>query len=550
MLQRLFIKNFILISQINIELKDGLTVISGETGAGKSIILDALKLLLNKKNAKLVKKHQNENSIIEAVLKKNQYIEEILIDNFIDNSEDFIILKKVVNKNNKVLAYINDQNVTVKVFSEVANSLIEMHGQHDNNDLFNKKNHRIYLDEQLDKVDKTSLTQLANLYQEYKTQKKYYNDLKQQQNILQEQLTYNQNIVNDLKDFLPKQDDYQNLQEQKLKLKKIFQNKELYRKFASYFCDSQGIEAKLLLVQKELINNLAGNEAHFSIILNQIETMLSCCDKVNESLFIEDNNIENNLEDVTDRISDYKKLGRKYKVNELALEELYNNAINDIEVISRKVNLCNELDGVLLDLKSRFLDKCQLINQARLLKAKKLEDSIHNVLADLYMEKTKFNIKFTELVEHSWNENGNQEIIFTVSTNPGQPFGELSKIASGGELSRFMLALKTALISHDKTLIFDEIDVGISGKVADSVGKRLKKLSSNNQIIIITHLVQVASKSDHHIGVIKYYDHNNTEIKVKSLSLDEKTNEIARMISGKVVTDEAIITAKQIIANN
>ena len=547
MLQTLYIKNFILIDEVRINFNKGLTVISGETGAGKSIILDALQILLSKKTPRSVKKNITENTIIEAVFANDDKVQNILAEYFISTDNDVLILKKIITKDNKVLAYINDHNVTIKTISEISSLLFEIHGQHDSNNLFDHRNHQIYLDSKL--PDQTELlAEQKAIFLNYHDKKKQYDELKKNKSSLIEKLDNLENIALDLDNLKPQQDQYQKLQEEKIALKKIINNQAIYKKLTNDFSAKDGIEGKILETQKEIFNNLHDDKEKFSDILDKIEILLQSCDDITKQLTINDDCLEDSLEEISQRISEYKRISRKYNINEFELYNYHFNLSLEIQELKDLINNCDKLDDEVINLRTEFLEICNKVNIKRHEVAKELEHNIQKILAELYMDKTKFKISFSELAESSWHQAGNQKIIFTVSTNPGQPYNELSKIASGGELSRFMLALKATLLTDNKLLIFDEIDTGISGKVAEAVGHKLANLANHNQTIIITHLPQVASKSNTHIKIIKYYENDITKIKVKLLSEEDKIAEIARMISGKIITDEAKITAQQIIA--
>lgn len=548
MLRKLLVRNFILIDEITINFNPGLTVISGETGAGKSILLDAVKLLLQKKTTQKIKKHQDQTTIIELTFDNNiKEIKEILTTQSIEIEDDVIILKKSITKDNRVLSYINEYNISVKLLSLIINIYIEIHGQHNNNDLFNNAHHISYLDHKIQKHHHNLLDRLKQSYIKYKNTLQNYKTLKLKVSEYHQELNHLDDIIKHIEILKPVNNEYQNLVDTQINLKKNQNVQQLYTKYKQDFSASQGIQKQILNIQKDIINNLSHDEQKFSQILNEIEQILKSSDNILEILNDNNHHSESSLEEIAERISSYKTVSRKYAVNVLELQEFYEKSVSRKEEINQNLNTLIDIDKQLELSKKEFLLLSDQVNDIRKQVALNLTDEIHKSLQELYMEKTIFNIAFYPLDEIYWSEKGNNKVIFEVSTNPGQPYGELGKIASGGELSRFMLALKLALTSDKKTLIFDEIDTGISGRVSESVGNKLAKLSHNNQIIIITHQPQVAAKSNNHLRISKSYDINTTNVKIESLSENAKIEEIARMISGKHITEKAREAAKQII---
>lgn len=550
MLRKLLIKNFILIDDININFQEGLTVLSGETGAGKSILLDAIKLLLSKKTATNIKKQADKTTIVELVFDnpntQDKKIQTLLEENSIEIDEDMLILRKSISKDNRVSASINDFNVSIKLLSTLLSALLEIHGQHDNNDLFDSSKHIKYLDSTL-KEHGPLLSKLKSKYNEYKIAKRDYEELKAKKDQYLTDIKNLKDTINDIEKLSPTDGEFNKLVDQQILLKKGQNLKQLYQKYQNQITSPNGIQTGLLLLQKDLINNLSNDEESFSYLLNEVEQMLKSCDSIVDKLELQNYSNEYSLDEIEERISHYKSLSRKYSINAVEICDFYQSSISQLDEISTKLEKFQNLDKNINILKEQFLTMSEQVNSIRQKAASDLEETIHHNLKDLYMEKTKFKIQFYNLSEENWSHKGNKKVTFEVSTNPGQPYGELTKIASGGELSRFMLSLKIALTLDSKTLIFDEIDTGISGKVSESVGTKLSHLSNNNQVIIITHQPQVAAKSNNHLKIIKSYNSNITNIEVTPLSIDEKIEEIARMISGKEITDKARQAAKQII---
>ena len=551
MLQKLSIKNFILISDLDIDFHKGLTVLSGETGAGKSMILQAIRFLFSKKNSQNFKKNQEKPLIIELIFnnqgKMIDSISDVLEEQGINLDDEILILRKIITKDDRVNCKINDANVTSKFMSLILAHLLEIHGQFDNNDLFDNNNHVKYIDFKLRKENEQILDQLSDSYQQYSRNLREYEELKARKESYENRLDDLAVLITDLEKFNPAICEYDELLLKRDKLKNHVRLTALYNTYNNKFFANEALQDILLDIQKDISRNISYDAENFNKILEEIEKMLQSCDQI-ANIFNESDNISaDDLDEIEARISDYKTLSRKYNCDVTELESLLSNALQEREQLTEKLTKFADYSAILAELEEKYIALSDIVNVMRQKIANKLEGEIHKILQDLYMVKTKFKVVFNEISKKSWSGLGNKQIIFTVATNLGSPYGELTKIASGGELSRFMLALKLALICDKKTLIFDEIDTGISGKVSEAVGNKLSGLSKNNQVIIITHQAQVAAQSDNHYRIIKSYEKDTTNITIKSLSNQEKIEEIAAMISGKNITDHARETAKAII---
>ena len=546
MLTSLTIKNYILIEQLDINLTSGFSVLSGETGAGKSIIIDALKVFLQKKTDLKIKKEQDKITSIIASFEADNFpkLKNILAESFII-IEDEIILKKIITEENKVKAFINGEPVNNKLLNICASHLFEIHGQHDTSSLFEEKNHLEYIDNFI--KDKEILKSLAHKFNDLYKIKKEAKEIREGEEKLKQEIIYLAELE---KDLTPLQEhNFAELIEKKNNLKKHKETINIYKNLSQKFSSGSPIISEIISSQKSLINNIEKDEENFNKILNCFEKILSSFDEVEKNIDFDPYALENS-EVLDELVSEFKSKSRKYAIVESNVAEFLTESLQKLEDYKNKISKLGNLDKDILAKKKEFLEICDQVNKQREKIIKNLEDSIHKYLGGLYMDKTNFKVASEIQEENFYNKKGNIFFHFSASTNPGQPFNKLVNIASGGELSRFMLALKLTLLNDKKTLIFDEIDTGISGKVADAVGKQLKLLSQKNQIIVITHQAQVAAKSNNHYLVEKSQQKDNTSLSIRVLNGEEKLLEVARIIAGEEITNEAIAAAKKLQEND
>jgi len=387
---------------------------------------------------------------------------------------------------------------------------------------------------------------LSSAYKDLQKNKLLFKNLKDRQEEINNRISYLSEIINDLEQIDPINNSFDELMERKLQLKKAKQLSQIITNINDSFSSKSIIQSSQLDIQKKIINNIDKDPELLNQVLNLIEAQLEINDKIVNLVNINDFDSEE-YEEIEAELSKFQYLSRKHNIPTANMKEIYKTSKSELEELNDSLKNMDSLDEIIKLSRKNYLDYAEKLHEKRDKIIKKLEIEITQNLKNLHMNKSNFKIEILKLDEKQWHEKSHYNYIFTIQTNPGQPFKEIGKIASGGELSRFMLSLKLALKQENKILIFDEIDTGISGKAADSVGMMLKKLSEYNQILLITHQPQVAAKSDNHIKVIKEQFEKNTKANVKILKLDEKITEIAAMISNQNVTDEAKLAAKKLI---
>lgn len=548
MLLSLQVKNFAIIDNINIDFKEGMTVLTGETGAGKSLIIDAIGLLFGKRaSSDLVRFKENKATIEGVFTEYNTKVIELLKVNDIEYSlDDFIIIKREIYASGKSIAKINNTLAPVSVLNDLSEVIGDIHSQFDVQTLVNPKNYLEFLntDEILNLLDtyKSLLNEYKNAKKEYDYFVKSNNETKEQLEFLtfqakelkkanlqineEEELKEKLNYLNNFEEINTNIQEIKGIFEEKSVLDNIYLSLDNFKKIAVY--DKQ-YESTVNIV----------DEAYYNL-MDVVETI-----KRSENSLDYDSSL---IEDINLRLSIYSNLKRKYKKNTHELIEY-------LSQIEEKINNIDNFDFKLKEFEKKSSDLLNKVNfvankisKLRLIEAKIIEKNIINVLKDLMLSNTIFQINFIK--SDVFLQTGIDKIDFLITFNKGEPLKSLSKTASGGELSRFMLALKT-LVSKKmnfQTLIFDEIDSGVSGKIAFSIASKIKKLSENSQILCVTHLPQVASIADNHLHITKEVDaENRTITKISEIVGEERINEIALMISNGVITDASFNLAKELL---
>lgn len=563
MIGSLIIKNYALIENLNINFKRGFNVITGETGAGKSIIIDALSLLFGENLDLTFVKDLSKIVYIEGeFFIYNIELKNSLKENGIEeNDENRYIIKRIYEPQTRKNIYkINDINVTKEFLKEVTNNLVDLIGQHEHQNLLNVKNH-IYLLDSFAKIEK-EVSEYKLLFSNYKIKQEKYEELlkkKEEQKRRKDYLEYAIKEIEDSKISLEDENIYQKRKE----ISNIEKIANILSEIHELISGEDSFLSKLGRIRKN-INNLAGISSDLKEINDLFEDTYIKLDELSESCISYLEKIdysENYIKKLDERIDIIEKLKLKYGKT---IEEILKFKENSIKELNEITNIDEEIETIRKDLdilKVEIINLAKSISAKRRVWAKNLEDSIENYLEKIGMSKTKFAvyISYQEdpegLVEidnkkYKLHENGLDYVEFCISTNIGEQLKPLRKIASGGELSRIMLSIKLSLSNVDKisTFIFDEIDVGIGGETANLIGKQIKELAKRKQIICITHLPQIARFADNHFFVEKKVENNKTNVYVYELIGESKINEIARMLSGTGSPKEAYEHAKSLIS--
>ena len=551
MLVTLNVKNFAIIDNIQIDFENGLTVLTGETGAGKSLIIDAISLLFGERASNELIRHGEQKATIEGVFSNydNKIIEYLQEYNIEYDENEFLIIKRELYQSGKSICKINNQTISLNQLKQVSEFIGDIHSQLETFGLINPKNYLSFLKN--DEIDNL----LINYSNELKQYKKYVSEL----NDLENKITEN-SLKEDYLKYQLNELDKANLSiEEEIELSnelKILSNSEKMKSLISTVKDS--------FDNNDLLSNLYESISAFDK-LSSFDERFNELKKITEEAYYNLEDVSNNkllsnslydfderrFNEINDRLGLYSDLKRKYKKNISELIEYQNKLRLDLENIGNFDLLKDNLNKNIVKSYNNTLDYAKRISQLRKNNAIIIENTIKEHLLDLQLNNAKFEILFNETNEIIFNKDGIDSIDFLVSFNKGEPLKPLSKTASGGELSRFMLALKTIL--GDKlpmqTKIFDEIDSGVSGNIAYSIGKKLKNISKNSQVLCITHLPQVASLADNHLKISKDVIDNRTFTKIKLLSYEERINEIASMISNNNISEASLKYAEELLKN-
>ena len=549
MIQQLVIKNFTIIDDLTLELDDFFNVLTGETGAGKSIIIDALGLLLGERASSSLVRKGAKKAYIEGIFSLNNESKSKISLILDEEIEDTLILSKDIYEDGRSISKINGRSTTISNIKQISQHIIDIHSQHDNQYLLNVKFYLSLLESFGNDEYKSLKENFRELFNEYLNKNKKYEDILNS-HFSEDEIDFIRYQVKELENLNLQENEIEELEEEQKRINSFEKIANNANEAINALDGDQGAINSLYFAKKAL-ENLA-NYKDFESFQEPINDLYYRCLDLNESLKDTFNSIdfdENRLEEIQNRLYQINKFKRKYGNS---YEEIQNSLID----LQEKLKIYDEHEILLSKYeKERNLAYSNAMEYAKKLTikrkelAKLLENRIIDQLKDLYLDKVRFVIEFNTLVKLS--SDGLDKIDFLISMNPGQPLNSLSKVASGGEISRLMLGLKVLFSEHFgiSTVIFDEVDTGVSGKVARAVGLKMKELANNIQVIAITHLPQVASLANSHYHVSKISDNDSTKTIVKKLNKEEQIQEIAKLLSGDKVTQGALENAKELIKN-
>lgn len=544
MLKSLYISSFVIIDKMHVEFDEGMSVLTGETGAGKSIIIDALSQLCGARASTSLIKKNCPKATIEGVFDVfiTKELEDLCNQLHIEIDEQFVISKEIY-QSGKSSIKINYQNSTNAALKQLSPYFIDIHSQFETQKIFNEKNHILLLDEYASKELDNYMNEYHQLYQQYK---KLTQQLHQviEEDMSDEQLDYLLSQASEIDNINYTDEEIDELSDEL----KILQNHEkisqIINEYHQYMTNSISSFNDALHCLNRLSDFEDFNEAYESLY----DMYYNIKDQNDEimNIYREYQFDEYRFNELQEILFQVNRLKRKYGFTMEAIQEYRQNLDEQINKIKNREEYIDDLKNEIQKYHDKSLHLAHQIHDIRLQKAKEFEKQIHHELQDLYLENAifKINISETEL-----SNNGIDEVKFMVSINKGQNLSLLNESASGGEISRIMLAIKIIILQYKPidTIIFDEVDAGVSGKVATSIGEKLHLLAIKKQVICITHLPQVASLADHHYSIEKTMDEEESISSIKYLNQKERIYEIAKMLSGEIVTDEAIENAKKLL---
>ena len=555
MLEHLHIRNVALIKESEISFGDGLNILTGETGAGKSMIIDSLQFALGGRAGKDFLRHGEKQAAVEALFSvQSQALTEKLAENGIAPEEDgTLLITRTLSEAGKSVCRINGSTVTVGMLKEIAEDMIDIYGQHEHQSLLNPVKH-------IRLLDRFCGAGFGEAMEEYKNSRQRLKDLEKQLAIL----------IGD-----------ESQREQRMDML-LFQKEEIEAAELREGEEDALLEQKKRLSSMERLIRLTGES--ITLLYDGDDRAPSACDRLGDALAklqeaaeydaalspladaladgyaaVEDCARElkreaekqeadpEELERIEERLQLFYKLKRKYGGSIEAVLEFYEKAVQELEFLSNSSEKAAELSAEKAEEEKRLSALAETLTARRRATAEQVEEQIETALHDMEMKHARFHIQIEEKAD--WGADGKDKVEFLISANAGEPLKPLAKIASGGEMSRVMLALKTVLVDADEigTFIFDEIDTGVSGRTARRVGEKMRFLGGKRQLLCITHLPQIAAAGDHHFKVYKEDDQVGTISRIRRLTDEERVAEIAGMISGRVVSDAALENARLLL---
>ena len=549
MLQSLYISNYALIDELSIDFHRGFNIITGETGAGKSIVLGALGLMLGQRADLNVLHVKERKCLVEGTFAIKDYHFQSFFEKAELDYEEQTILRREITPSGKSRAFINDTPVTLKTMRDFALLLIDIHSQHQNLELGNHSFQLKLIDLVAD--NGASLSEYSQVYQELKTKKQQLSYLQDESDKAKADLDYLQFQYKQLDEAALQLDEQSELE---LEQGTLEHAEEIGSTFGQLINDLEGEEIGLLSrlkVNLSQVGRLSEFLPEAGEIRERLEsTYLELLDLVKESASLAEKSELNpeRIQLINDRLDLIYSLQQKFRVNTVGeLIDLKNDFDQRIQQIESYDTEIEEYVSVVESLENKVDKKAGVIAERRKAVASKIEKSVIEVLQKLGMLNANFQIQFLKLEEAG--STGLDEVNFLFTANKSSKLQDISKIASGGEISRVMLALKT-LITDSKslpTIIFDEIDTGISGEIAMKMGSILRELSANIQVINITHLPQIAAKGHHHFKVYKYDEGERTLTSICQLEGDERIEELAQMLGGNFASDTTRETARELL---
>ncbi|MCJ8006780.1 DNA repair protein RecN [Lederbergia wuyishanensis] len=555
MLQELSIKNFAIIDQISVSFEKGLTVLTGETGAGKSIIIDALHLLVGGRGSVEFVRHGENKADIEGLffLENNHPCFKKAAEFGIDIEEGMIILRREISSSGKSVCRVNGKLVTISTLREIGSTLIDIHGQHEHQELMDESTHLSLLDQYGFEKIRPALESYREIYRQYDSTLKKIKELKLNEQEMAHRLDLLQFQLQEIRQADLKINEDEVLLEERRQLANF---EKIFAAIKAGYEGLQGEQHGLDYISHTMshLETAADLDKQYENVLESVANSYYLLEDAADKLRGELDRLEfdpERLNAIEGRINEINQLKRKYGSSVSEILEYCSKIEEEIEMLENRDARVGDLESKLSSLGEDLSLEGKQLTDIRKKWAEKLTVAIHQELKELYMDKTVFEPVFIKDSESNseFGKDGLDDVVFYISTNPGEPLKPLSKVASGGELSRMMLALKTIFSKHQgiTSIIFDEVDTGVSGRVAQAIAEKIHQVSKHSQVLCISHLPQVAAMADTHLLISKEAISGRTRTTLTKLGKNEKISEIARMISGVEITDITKKHAKELL---
>jgi len=553
MLRSLSIRDIVLVERLDLTLGGGLSALTGETGAGKSIILDALGLALGGRGDRALVRGGAEQGSVTAEFEPSDpaAVETLLHDNGIP-FEGELILRRIVTADGRSRAFVNDTAVSTALLRQVGDLLVEVHGQFEQRGLLNPQAHRGILDA-FGGLGELAATVRAT-HAAWRDANRRLAELAEQLAGAQREEDYLRHRAGELADLAPTAGEEAELAARRQQLMNHDKLVTVLGEALATVGGGGGALERLGAAERKLERTaaMAAPELLEPAVaaLNRAMVEVGEAEAVLEGALrgLEDDG-RGTLEQVEERLFALRDAARKHRVPVEALPELLAETLALLERIDAGAGGVEAVRREVDAARAAYREAAARLSQARAAAAERLAQAVMAELPPLRLERARMRVELEPLAEEEWGPEGAERVAFTVTTNPGQPFGPLGKIASGGELSRFMLAVKVVLarLASTGTLIFDEVDAGIGGATADAVGERLARLGEERQVLVVTHAPQVAARAEHQFSVLKSVARGKARIEVRELAPADRRDEIARMLAGAEVTEAARAAADSLM---
>lgn len=554
MLQELSVENFAIISSLKLEFHLGMTVLTGETGAGKSIIIDAMGLLTGGRGSSDYIRQGATKCTLEGLftMPKNPELKNLLEDLGIEFDEESLIIQRDISMSGKNVCRVNGRIVNIANLRKIGEYLVDIHGQNEHQELMQSEKHLGMLDDFGGKELFTTKEQYESLYTEYRLLEKKVKDRQKNEKEFAQRI----DMLKFQRDEIAAAKLVPNEEKQLLEERNKLSN---YQKIAdalttSYEAingESDSSIDKIGYAMNELLS-IESLDTEYKAISESIQTSYYLLQEASGDLSRHIDSLEldeNRLNEVEGRLEGIRQMKRKYGESIESILVYYGEITQELADADFLEGKSGKLEQLLKEKMTQLIDKGLELRKIRQSVARKLEVSILKELKELYMERTEFDIRFTENSMEQVTESGLDQVEFYITTNPGEPLKPLVKVASGGELSRVMLALKTIFSKSQgiTSIVFDEVDTGVSGRVAQAIADKIYQISKDSQVLCITHLPQVAAVADYQYFIEKEIAGDRTVTTVRILDRKERVNEIARMLAGSEITKLTIEHAEELL---
>lgn len=564
MLKSFEVKDYALIEHISVEFGSGFNIITGETGAGKSILIDAMSLLLGERASTEVVRKGSQKSFVEGIfnVKQNKKVKSLLEENDVDFSGELIIRREISIKGSN-RCFINDTPVNLNLVKDVGDLLVDLHGQHEHQSLLKTETHIDYLDEFGDYHE--ILQQYKRIYSELLNKENELFELQKKENSIKEKKDFYSFQIKEIDSISPEENEDETLKEELKILESSEKLAEITSEIYQLLYESDSSIQSALAKVKTLVQKLNEIDKSFADTLNESESVLAQVQDISNYVRSYNSKINLDQEEVEgkrERLGAINLLKKKYGGSVKSILDYREKIGEEFELAENFSEKINELSKTIFELRKNAGSLAKSLSKKREQSAKLVKRGVEESLKELGIQEPQFNtlINISQTEQDSGvfidgkffkaTSNGINEVEFFISTNPGEDLKPLAKVASGGEVSRIMLSLKSTLAKNDKLplLIFDEIDVGVSGRIAQKVGRALKNLAAFHQVISITHLPQIASLADHHFSIEKLAQNERVISSIKKLPQSERITEIARLLSGEKITEASLKSARELIS--